>query len=1149
MVFDYKTHTYNDFMLASKINSIVEANGCASAFFDNVAFGNDACLGVSSSARPMFASLCFERLDGPMLVVVAGEDAAHSFARQLMGFVDSSLILEFCDYGFRLIDDARIDARVCATRFQCLNALSKGEHKIVVASVAAAMHLLPSIDDPYLSPLMLRAGEEVELESVIDALQIAGYERTNKVKNRGDFSFVGGALDIYPGNLDFPVRVDFFGDEIESIKKVFISTGQTVKDVDFVEVFPVCEMPLTKRNLKHAEIILETKAKTNASMRALKTVLEEGINLQEAHLLMPHLCEKCSALKDFLAPETRVLVSEPSSIIMDANCFLERLDLELTGTSQKTEQFASSIFDLNFSGFKHITFESILRAKEVKVDDEVKILRTNVGGIEISLEERISDWFDAGYRVIFSEPNPDAAKQAKSDLSDSGISFCDLENEEKLKARVVNFTQAVVPLGFVVPSAKLVIVSQNDSKGLLSSLRQSRYVDITKITFPYKPGDFVVHMTFGVGKFVRITTREIDGLKHDYMELHYAEGDKLFLPVEQFDRVTRYVGADSENPKLTRLNTRDWSKAVKKARAATRKLAFDLVDVYSRRANVTGFPFEVTNDMVTTLHEAFDFEETKDQAAAIEDVFADMHSSRIMDRLICGDVGFGKTEVAIRAAYVAVKNGKQVMILCPTTVLAQQHFKTFLTRLDPLGVSVDVISRYRTGKQQKQTLERLSEGKLDVLIGTHRLLSRDVNPKDLGLMIVDEEQRFGVGHKEQLKDLRETIDVLTMSATPIPRTLQMSLSGVREMSLILTPPEHRRPVEVHVSQWNPDVVSEALRYELARGGQVYYVSNRVNVIDLTLERVQEIVPEAKIGVAHGQMNKRELEQVMEDFESSELDILIATTIIESGIDNRNTNTLIIEDSHHLGLSQMYQLKGRVGRSSKQAYAYFMYPGDIPLSEDTRQRLMAIDEHQELGSGLRIAMRDLEIRGAGEMFGAEQTGNMSAVGFDLFAAMLNEAIMEEREGKKSDEKQAVHVLSEIQINVNESALLSDDFIEDVEERVLIYRRIANASTCDAVTEIFEDVKKSYSEMPDEALNYFAKAMLRAFCCENAISSVSIAGGYVVVEPIELGSEAVASIRPVSGLYSKKHQRLKVPFHNIDSGAGKCADVLTFLSDLL
>ena len=526
-----------------------------------------------------------------------------------------------------------------------------------------------------------------------------------------------------------------------------------------------------------------------------------------------------------------------------------------------------------------------------------------------------------------------------------------------------------------------------------------------------------------------------------------------------------------------------------------------------------------------------------------------MHSSRIMDRLICGDVGFGKTEVAIRAAYVAVKNGKQVMILCPTTVLAQQHFKTFLTRLDPLGVSVDVISRYRTGKQQKQTLERLSEGKLDVLIGTHRLLSRDVNPKDLGLMIVDEEQRFGVGHKEQLKDLRETIDVLTMSATPIPRTLQMSLSGVREMSLILTPPEHRRPVEVHVSQWNPDVVSEALRYELARGGQVYYVSNRVNVIDLTLERVQEIVPEAKIGVAHGQMNKRELEQVMEDFESSELDILIATTIIESGIDNRNTNTLIIEDSHHLGLSQMYQLKGRVGRSSKQAYAYFMYPGDIPLSEDTRQRLMAIDEHQELGSGLRIAMRDLEIRGAGEMFGAEQTGNMSAVGFDLFAAMLNEAIMEEREGKKSDEKQAVHVLSEIQINVNESALLSDDFIEDVEERVLIYRRIANASTCDAVTEIFEDVKKSYSEMPDEALNYFAKAMLRAFCCENAISSVSIAGGYVVVEPIELGSEAVASIRPVSGLYSRKHQRLKVPFHNIDSGAGKCADVLTFLSDLL
>lgn len=1136
-------------MLANEINNIFIKNNCAIDFFKNIDEGKDASLGLSSSARPMFASLCFEHLNGPLLVLLSGADSAHSFARQMCAFTDPKKVYEFSDYGFKLTDDRAIDPKACSNRFMCLNALATGQNVVVVASVSAVMRLLPNSRDNYTLPLVFSPGEELIVDDVIESLITKGYERVNKIKNRGDFSFVGGTLDVYPGNMDYPVRIDFFGDEIESIRKIFLSTGQTIKDVGAVEIYPVCELPLTKENKFFANRELESKAKTNASMRKLRNVLKDGINLKEAHLLMPHLCKRQSSFSDYLADNVTVAVCEPTSVIMEANKFLVDLDKELTGTSHKVDEFASSIFDISFPNVRHITFESIMRSVDVAVDDEVKILRTNSGGVEIPIVDRIKDWFDAGFKVLFADPDPNSARATKDDLLETGISIGDYELTEKIAPRVVNFSSASVPLGFVIPQAKFVLVSKNDSKGLLSGMRRSKSIDITKITFPYKPGDYVVHMNFGVGKFVRIVTRDIDGSKRDYMELHYAEGDKLFLPVEQLDRVTRYVGAEADNPRLTRLNTHDWSKAVNKARAATKKLAFDLVDVYSRRANVTGFPFEISDETKQVLSSTFEFDETKDQASAINDVFQDMHSKRIMDRLVCGDVGFGKTEVAIRAAFVAVKNKKQVMLLCPTTILAQQHFETFLNRLDPLGVNVDVISRFRTKKQQKETLAAFAEGRVDVLIGTHRLLSRDVNPKELGLMIVDEEQRFGVGHKEQLKDLRETIDVLTLSATPIPRTLQMSLSGVRDMSLILTPPKKRLPVKVHVSSWNPDVVSEALRFEFARGGQVYYVSNRVKTIDLTLQRVQEIVPEARIGVAHGQMSKLELEHVMEDFAAGKLDVLIATTIIESGIDNRNTNTLIIEDSERLGLAQMYQLKGRVGRSSVQAHAYFMFPDNMPLTEDSKSRLEAINEHQELGSGLRIAMRDLEIRGAGEMFGAEQSGNMSAVGFDLFAAMLNEAIINEREGNNEADDRAIHVLSDISVNINESARLSDDFIEDVAERVMLYRRVANAFSSNDVSEIFDEVKLNYGEMPDEALNYFAKAKLRSFCFENNITNISIAGGYLVVEPIDLSSESVASVRHLSALYSKNKKRLKVPFHNIDSGAGKCLDALSFLSDLL
>ena len=527
--------------------------------------------------------------------------------------------------------------------------------------------------------------------------------------------------------------------------------------------------------------------------------------------------------------------------------------------------------------------------------------------------------------------------------------------KRRLRRGVVNIVDNDIPLGMIIPKAHLALVSAADTQGSRAASRRVRSrVDATEVTFPFKPGDYVVHAAHGIAFFRDLVRREVDGTERDYLQLEYAEGDKLFLPVEQLDRVTRYVGPEGGSPRLTRLNTSDWARAMNRARKATKKLAFDLVDVYARRAATQGFRFSPDTPWQREMEEAFPYTETRDQLAAIADVKHDMESPRPMDRLICGDVGFGKTEVALRAAFKATQDGKQVMVLCPTTILAQQHYTSFKDRFDPFDVTVEVLSRFRTPEQQKAALEGFAKGDVQVLVGTHRLLSRDVNPHDLGLVIIDEEQRFGVQHKEQLKNLRESIDVLTLSATPIPRTMQMSLSGVRDMSLILTPPDERRPVEVHVGEWDPDVVSAAIRYELARGGQVYYVSNRVRSIDEAVDRVHAAAGEARVGVAHGQMTKEELEQVMEEFAAGELDVLVATTIIESGIDNPHTNTLIIEDAQRLGLAQMYQLKGRVGRSSTQAYAYFMFPENVPF--DRRGRRASHRHQRASGFGQRHAHR-------------------------------------------------------------------------------------------------------------------------------------------------------------------------------------------------
>ena len=778
-------------------------------------------------------------------------------------------------------------------------------------------------------------------------------------------------------------------------------------------------------------------------------------------------------------------------------------------------------------------------------------------------------FLDAGFTTVLSVPNHRARKDIELALVDYDLPFQEaLDSDDpaslatfssgskasgacgSLRRGVVDVVDVDIPLGMVIPKARLALVSLSDTQGSTRT-RRSRRIDITKITFPYKPGDYVVHAAHGIALFKDLVCREIDGTMRDYLLLEYAQGDKLFVPVEQLDRVTRYVGPEGYNPRLTRLNTSDWSRSMRKARKATKNLAFDLVDVYSRRAAAQGFRFSPDTPWQAEMEEAFPFEETPDQLNAIADVKADMESSQPMDRLICGDVGYGKTEVAMRAAFKATQDGKQVMVLCPTTILAQQHFTTFKERCEPFGIRVDVLSRFRTPAQQQETLEGFAAGSVHILVGTHRLLSRDVNPHDLGLVIIDEEQRFGVGHKEQFKNLRESVDVLALSATPIPRTLQMSLSGVRDMSLINTPPDNRKAVKVHVGEWDPDIVSGAIRRELERGGQVYYVSNRVRTIDEAVRRVGDAAGEARIGVAHGKMSKDELERVMEDFSVGDLDVLVATTIIESGIDNPHTNTLIIEDSQRLGLAQMYQLKGRVGRSARQAYAYFMFPEHVPLTQQAHARLVAIDEHQELGSGMSIAMRDLEIRGAGSLLGAEQSGNMSAVGFDLFAQMLSSAVQAAREGGDADDRALPPALSDITINIAGRAFIPEDLIPDVDVRVLWYRRIASAFTEEDVDAIASGLAGDGREMPPEVENLLAKARLKAFAYVHGVKTISVVGGKLVIEPVEVTRAMSIKMRRYGGKYTPSNRKLRLPlkyFGTIDP-EGLLARVAQFVHELI
>ena len=1095
--------------------------------------GEDASLSVAQSARPLVLAALWARAPRPCLLVVSGEEAADRTARALAAWLGSDVVGRYPERRDRPWADAAPDDAVIGARCRSIARLAAGERCVIVSSAHALLRRVPPVGSGYFASSTFAVGDEVPFEEVPALLVGMGYNDAGEVDAPGTFHVHGDSVDVFPAQATSPVRMEFFGDEIDRVRRMVPSTGQTIGELPEVTVAPCRELALTDETVARAERALYRAAQDSAKTAADLELIRQRAAAPALERYLPQLYGSTASPLEHVGPDALVVLAEPRALFDDCMRATDEL-VAAAGTARvDLDGLYTSPRDLDFGSQQRLSFSSMLRAGSGAATADLEVRQPGIAGSDAKLMGRVRQLVADRCAVLFAVPDRAARESLELRLSDEGVPLVEslgtaVENSDRqappLDRGRVTFTDAPVPAGIVIPGAHLAVLSVSDlASRTAKSRRRARRVDPTSVTFPFKPGDYVVHATHGIALFSAIVRQEVAGRERDYFLLEYAGEDKLFVPLEQVDRITRYVGPDGSAPRLTRLNTADWSRATGKARRSAKKLAFDLVDLYTRRSSVPGYAFSQDTPVQEEMEASFPYELTADQRSSIADIKSDMEARRPMDRLLCGDVGFGKTEVALRAAFKCCQDAKQVMVLCPTTILAQQHFETFFSRFAPFDLKVAVLSRFVTPARQRRALEGFADGSVDVLIGTHRLLSADVNPYDLGLVIIDEEQRFGVQHKEQLKNMREQVDVLTLSATPIPRTMQMSMSGVRDMSLIMTPPPGRLPVKVTVGEWDPDVVSAAIRDELARRGQVYYVSNRVHTIDDAVQRVREAAPEARVGVAHGKMSAREVEDVMLQFQEHEVDVLVATTIIESGIDNPHTNTLIIEDSQRLGLAQLYQLKGRVGRGRTQAYAYFMFPADRPLTPEATDRLTAINEYQDLGSGMKIAMRDLEIRGAGSLMGAEQHGNLSGVGFDLFTQMLGEAVAEAR-GETRDAEQA-----EVTINLPADFFLAEEYLPDVDKRVLAYRRLAAAVDLSEVDDLQQECERDFGALPLAGRNLFDRARVRIRAQRLGCASVSLANGRLVYQGVEVSRQTALRLKERGGVVYPKTKKVAYPFH--------------------
>jgi transcription-repair coupling factor (superfamily II helicase) len=1011
-------------------------------------------------------------LDAPVLAVCAGPHEAESLAAGATAYLGDERVAPLPAWEALPYEGIGPSREVAARRHAAMHALrrARGPLVLVAPALAAMQGLVPSLGAA--PPLELVAGREIPPGSLAERLVALGYARADLVEHRGEFAVRGGVVDIFPGTARRPVRLEYAGDEIESVREFSPSTQLSTQRVGGAVVTPVRELIVDDEVRRLAERRAATLADR---FRDGVARIADGLSVDDAETLAPLLFDRMPAPAELLPRGSWVVVAQ-------ADRTLDR--------ARRAHGEAEALADaVGWPGAR------VLRDLDEALGTSSRLHLTEfTEGLDLGLEH----WGTA-------QGNPAELARRLRDLAERGFRLLlagrgrgSLERAREVVGTVDGLEAVEAPLasGFVFPPARLGVATEEDLFGARMHTRTAprfarRRADAALAEL--EPGDFAVHRVHGVGRYAGIQHRAIADTERDYLVLEYAEGDRLFVPSDQVGMVARYLGGDA--PRLHRLGGSDWARATTRVKRAVRDMAGELVRLYSVRMAVPGHPFGPDTPWQAELEDAFPHVETGDQLTAIEEVKQDMERPKPMDRLICGDVGFGKTEIAVRAAFKAVMDGKQVALLVPTTLLAEQHFITFSERFAPFPVTIRMLSRFVGAAEQRETLDALAKGSVDVVIGTHRLLSNDVAFRDLGLLVVDEEQRFGVAHKEKLKRLRAHVDVLTMTATPIPRTLEMALTGIRDMSTVDTPPEDRQPVLTYVGPYDEGLALGAVRRELLREGQVFWVHNRVATIDRQVGWLREQLPDARIVVAHGQMEEDLLERQMVRFWNREADVLVSTVIIESGLDVPNANTLVVDAAHTLGLAQLYQLRGRVGRSAERAFAYFLFPPQREMTEEAHERLATIAKHQALGSGFRIALRDLEIRGAGNLLGAEQHGHIAAVGFDTYCRLLAGSVAEMKGEPLPEEK-------ELRIDLPVRAFVPPGWVAQESLRLDLYRRISTAADHDRLTEVRAETIDRYGSLPAEVETLFAVASLRITAASLGVEEVSTFRTEVRVRPVRI-----------------------------------------------
>jgi transcription-repair coupling factor (superfamily II helicase) len=1090
-----------------------------------------------SAFYPLVAAAVADAGDRPLLVVTATAREAEDLTAALDSMLPEHAVAEFPAWETLPHERLSPSSDTVGRRLGVLRRLAHpedAEHgavRVLVAPIRAVLQpVVRGLGD--LDPVAVRQGDEVAMDDLVRRLAGAAYTRTDLVDKRGQFAVRGGILDVFPPTEEHPVRLEFWGDTVEEIRYFKVVDQRSLEVADGGLWAPPCRELLLTDDVRARARALSVQ---HPELLDLLDRLADGTAVEGMEALAPVLADGMELLVDLLPEGAVVLVCDPERVRTRAHDLVATSEEFLEASWHNAAAGNVTPIDLRAAAYRSVAevrgaalaraipwwgvspFGGDVSDEEVDVatpaPDLIDRVTLDVRAAESYRGEtsaafaQVGAWARDGWSVVLVTAGHGTAERVAETARGEGLAVRLVEALAAAPERgVVSVVTGGLERGFVAPSLRLAVVTETDLVGQRSTTRDTRRMPTrrrqTIDPLQLRTGDYVVHEQHGVGRYVEMVQRTVAGATREYLVIEYAPakrgqpGDRLYVPTDQLDQVTRYVGGEA--PSLHRLGGADWTKTKARARKAVRQIAGELIRLYAARMASRGYAFGADTVWQRELEDAFPYNETPDQLSCIDEVKGDMENVVPMDRLICGDVGYGKTEIAVRAAFKAVQDGKQVAILVPTTLLVQQHMSTFSERYAPFPVTVAALSRFQTDKEAKAVIEGIAAGSIDVVIGTHRLFSPEVRFKDLGLVIVDEEQRFGVEHKEHLKAMRMDVDFLTMSATPIPRTLEMAVTGIREMSTIQTPPEERHPVLTFVGPYDDKQVAAAIRRELLRDGQVFFVHNRVESIDRVAAKLRELVPEARVQTAHGQMNEHALEQVIVDFWEKEFDVLVSTTIVESGLDIPNANTLILDRADTFGLSQLHQLRGRVGRGRERGYAYFLYPPEKPLTETAHDRLATIAANTDLGSGMAVAMKDLEIRGAGNLLGGEQSGHIADVGFDLYVRLVGEAVAEYRQGGAAEAEE----LGDIKVEVPIDAHIPHEYVAEERLRLEAYKRLAAAVTEEDVDGVAEELVDRYGQLPEPVLNLFAVARFRIHARRAGVTEVVAQGNFIRLTPVEL-----------------------------------------------